>query len=427
MTRQTWVLIHRYAGLYMAFFLVVAGLTGSLLAFYHELDAWLNPHWHTISPPPGQAPLDPYTLRERAEGWAEPRGRVDEVSFAPRAPDATFEARVKPRIDPATGQPYELEFDRLFLDPYTGALLGQRLRGTVSLAPGDLMPFLYRLHYQLALPGSIGTWLFGIAALIWTLDCFVGFYLTLPRRNGADGRAGWRRWRPAWGIKRGRFNYDLHRAAGLWTWPMLFVFAWSAVYFNLGDEVYKPVMKVFFEMRDNDAAVPKLPAPRDTPALSFRVAHAAGHRLMATQAARQGFTIQGEERLWYDRGRGVYVYSVRSDRDINEQRGGTRILFDGDSGMLKAVELPSGQTSGDTATGWLVALHMAKVFGLPMQIFVCAMGLVVAALTITGVVLWWRKRRIAKNKQPHTTAARHIGGLRPPAQPTLMNDGIEKG
>lgn len=142
MTRQTWVLVHRYAGLYMAFFLVVAGLTGSLLAFYDELDAWFNPHWYTVSAPPGQAPL------------------------APRAPDAAYMTWAEPRIDPATGRPYELGFDQMFLDPYTGALLGQRRWGAVSLAPGNLMPFFYRLHYQLALPGSIGTWLFGIAAML---------------------------------------------------------------------------------------------------------------------------------------------------------------------------------------------------------------------------------------------------------------------
>lgn len=30
--------VHRYAGLGMALFLIVSGLTGALLAFYHELD-----------------------------------------------------------------------------------------------------------------------------------------------------------------------------------------------------------------------------------------------------------------------------------------------------------------------------------------------------------------------------------------------------
>ena len=35
------------------------------------------------------------------------------------------------------------------------------------------MAFVYRLHYSLAL-GDFGLWLFGVAALVWTLDSVVG-------------------------------------------------------------------------------------------------------------------------------------------------------------------------------------------------------------------------------------------------------------
>ena len=34
--RPFWVLVHRYTGLAMTIFLVIVGLTGSLLAFYKE-------------------------------------------------------------------------------------------------------------------------------------------------------------------------------------------------------------------------------------------------------------------------------------------------------------------------------------------------------------------------------------------------------
>ncbi|MFZ3013608.1 MAG: PepSY-associated TM helix domain-containing protein, partial [Nitrospira sp.] len=44
--RQLWVKIHRWAGLAMAGVLVIVGLTGSLLAFYPELQRLLNPHWY---------------------------------------------------------------------------------------------------------------------------------------------------------------------------------------------------------------------------------------------------------------------------------------------------------------------------------------------------------------------------------------------
>jgi len=39
------------------------------------------------------------------------------------------------------------------------------------------------------------------------------------------------------------------------------------------------------------------------------------------------------------------------------------------------------------------ALPMAQVFGLPYRIFVALLGLVVAVLSVTGVLLWWKKRQ----------------------------------
>lgn len=38
-------------------------------------------------------------------------------------------------------------------------------------------------------------------------------------------------------------------------------------------------------------------------------------------------------------------------------------------------------------------LHSGRILGLPGHILISAMGLVVAVLSVTGVVIWWRKRR----------------------------------
>ena len=43
--RHVWLRLHRWAGLCMALFLTVAGLTGTVLVFYEELEHWLNRRW----------------------------------------------------------------------------------------------------------------------------------------------------------------------------------------------------------------------------------------------------------------------------------------------------------------------------------------------------------------------------------------------
>lgn len=72
---------------------------------------------------------------------------------------------------------------------------------------------------------------------------------------------------------------------------------------------------------------------------------------------------------------------------------------------MRTLRLPSGQFAGDTATNWLTSLHMARVFGLPMQVFVCAMGLVVAMLSVTGVLIWIRKCHVQRTKDKKLNCA----------------------
>lgn len=83
MKRQFWVLFHRYAGLTMAFFLIVAGLTGACLAFYKPINRWLAPQRYDA--PARGTVLDPFVLLEKAQtqmpGW-----RTDMLRHVP-SPD----------------------------------------------------------------------------------------------------------------------------------------------------------------------------------------------------------------------------------------------------------------------------------------------------------------------------------------------------
>ena len=92
------------------------------------------------------------------------------------------------------------------------SLYGRQARrapmGRSLLAKKDIISFLYRLHMSLALPastGSLGGYILGVTALVWTIDCFVSFYLTFPlsrrERASSSAKSWWSRWKPAWLIK----------------------------------------------------------------------------------------------------------------------------------------------------------------------------------------------------------------------------------
>jgi uncharacterized iron-regulated membrane protein len=490
MNRHFWVLIHRYVGLTMALFLIVAGLTGSILAFYDELDDWLNPEssrGHTRISVHSKPLFDAFELCGHAL-MLVPHARITTIELEVK-PDEAYTVYLEPSIDPATRQPYPLDFDTLKLNPYTGTEVARsKTSGGAGgefefpLTRKNILAFIYALHFNLAL-GETGILVFGIVALIWTFDCFVGFYLTLPPRGkqsfslienavkalsrvpaghkgeglgddcmdaggratqgafaegklkgsyfsepphpslsvassisanalppslavvpkGRRGRTFWQRWKPAWLIKRSasalRVNFDLHRAFGLWTWIMLFIFAWSSVMFNL-PQVYNPVMGVLFKTPPEQSPQPVLPETRPVSPADFRKAHAIGKRLMAEQAKLHRFTVKREAWVQYDGETGLFSYIVNSDRDVSGQWVQTSVSFDASTGKLAQLgSLPTGEYSGLTVQYWLWTLHMARIWGLPYKLFVCFMGLVITMLSITGIYIWLKKHRAARFKR----------------------------
>ena len=406
--RRFWIVVHRYAGLYMAAFLIVAGLTGTILAFDEEINKWLIPEM-THVPVQNKPQLDPLTLRERAQAIL-PHARFNSVVMN-TGPGDIVPFIPAPRLNPATGTPYDLDCSILYLNPYTGEETARRKNeGAWPATRTNFIFDVYALHASL-LAGRPGYLIFGITALIWTFDCFVGFYLTLPASRGPF----WKRWRLAWVVKwrasAFRINFDLHRAAGLWTWAMLFVFASSTVAFNL-PQVYMPVMKHVFHMSD-PPTIPVLPQPAPDPGLDWREAAAIGERLAAQQARLHGFTLRrarGEMYFNYDPDTGTFRYSAHGDRDVGYHNPAVTVVFDGKTGDFRGSEFASGENAGITFTSWVSAIHTRTVGGRAMQILVGIMGIVIAMLSVTGVYIWWKKRkaRMLGDAQDKRVAARLI-------------------
>lgn len=158
-------------------------------------------------------------------------------------------------------------------------------------------------------------------------------------------------------------------------------------------EVYNPVTRALLSTQFDPRDIPSGTHKPEPPAQGWFKARETARKLMAEQARIHGFTVHGEDWMAYDASRRLYRYDVSSSRDVNSHKGDTRVHFDADTGELRGVWLPTGAANGDTITTWIMSLHMAALWGLPIKLFVCAMGLVVAMLSVTGVYIWWKKRQ----------------------------------
>ncbi|MGC2041284.1 PepSY-associated TM helix domain-containing protein, partial [Paraburkholderia caledonica] len=127
--RRQLVRLHRWFGVATALFLFVAGLTGAIIAWDHELDAALNPSFFKARTE-GPA-LSGLELARRVEA-ADPRLQVTYLPLAAE-PGHTLQMMVLPRTDPVTREPYKLDFNQIAVDPATGKIQGQRQWGAFSL------------------------------------------------------------------------------------------------------------------------------------------------------------------------------------------------------------------------------------------------------------------------------------------------------
>lgn len=389
--------LHRYLGLGVALFLVITGLTGAVVSWDHELDEWLNPHLFEASTP--GTPQPALALAAQVEATFP---QVEVTYF--ELHDEPGHARyfwVEPRVDPTTGDLYRPGFNQVYLDPVSGDVQGKREWGAVwPITSETVMSFLYKLHFSLHIPEIAGIdhwgiWLLGIVALLWTFDSFIGFYLTLPRGKAGEERRAWlRRWKPAWQIRRAagadRLNFDLHRAVGLWTWMLLFVIAFTAFSLNLYREVFFPVMSLVSDVTPSplDQRTPNDHHAPIAATLTFAdIAELAGQK-----AGSLGWS-EPLGSLWYAREFGIYRAEFFTAEEGHGAGGvGHKALyFDAGDGRYLGDFIPWEGTAADLFVQAQFPLHSGRILGLPGRILISVMGIVIAMLSITGVIIWWRK------------------------------------
>ena len=413
--RAFWTLVHRYAGLLTAAFLFVSGVTGAVISWDHELDDLLNPHLMEARTPGTQQPaLD---LARQVEA----RHPDIRVSYLPLHAQAgrSLALGVSPRYDTASGRLTEPGFNQVFVDPVSGVELGKREWGAVwPISRETFVSFLYRLHYTLHIPAMWGIdrwgiWLMGGIAMVWMVDCFVGFYLTLPLAGKArqqparsSAKAWWGRWQPAWKVRwRGgsaKLNFDLHRAFSLWTWILLFILAFTAFSLNLYNEVFYPVMRKVSQVT---------PTPFDTRPMADK-AHLIEPRLAMGEVAGRA-AAEGQRRGWDDPVGAVYysqefgIYMVSFFKPGGDHGAGgvgpALLYYDGVDGRLLGERQPWKGTAADIFVQAQFPLHSGRILGLPGRILISCMGVVVAMLSVTGVIIWGRKRaarRLVARRQP---------------------------
>ena len=91
------------------------------------------------------------------------------------------------------------------------------------------------------------------------------------------------------------------------------------------------------------------------------------------------------------------VYGVGFYRPENDHGdgglGNPWLYFDGKSGEYLGGKLPGQGTAGDIFIQAQFPLHSGRIIGLPGRVMVSIMGLMIAIFSVTGIIIWAKKRR----------------------------------
>lgn len=375
--RQIFAKLHRWTGLALIVFLVIAGATGTWLTYRHELDRLINPHQRVVEV--GQASLPLEEIYSRVE-QRYPGSKATTASL-PEHPDDSVAVYLRSTTDGA------LPFDLVFVNPYTGEILGDRNTQKVTLSTEALDSFMLRLHYSL-LAGQSGVTLMGVTALVWLISNFIGMALSWPH--------AWRRivaWLPIVSVRaRGgayKVNYDLHRAVGVILLPVLTVLAFSSVALNLPG-LLRPTVDAFSPVAPRPTN--RKPYPLDAPVSSPEA------------AVRRSIALVGSgsrvSSIYADYRQGWYSVLVHRPGDLAPY-GDHYVYIDLGTGELVTTRLGDTASAGERFLAWQFPLHTGQAFGEVGRAIIAISGIAIVALSVTGFYVWWKKwreRRVAHGR-----------------------------
>jgi len=358
--------IHLGGGLGLGLWLVLVSLTGSLVVFRGEIEDALHTSLTRVPPGTDWTALQP--ILERAQA-AHPGAKFRTVNL-PTAPDQSLSF---------WGHDAQGRSFHAYANPFTGALLG------ADLAHDNLTEWLYLFHAQL-LGGGTGEQINGLGALAWVALLGTGVVLWWPRRG--------RPWRDGflvrWDAQTRRRTYDLHRASGIWSALPLLVVVVTGAYFPF-QAPFRWLAEIITRSRAAEDSPHSAPAGAKAKPITLDDALRVAAGVLPEAAANWVHLPENDGD----------VFSVRKRWPGEWRReGANHIHVDAFAGTLVRTDLHAQRSPAQRFLRAMFPLHVGTFGGLVTRILWTVLGLVPAALFVTGTLLWWRRIRGGRPPAP---------------------------
>jgi uncharacterized iron-regulated membrane protein len=352
MFRKLLLNLHLWAGLIAAVFLILLGVTGSLMVFEDEIDRALNSKLTWITP--GDQCLSLVEIKAQLEK-KYPNSTVAGFSISPRD-DIAWGAVLKNKTSPA---PISVAFNQ-----FTGDILG------TDAERNNFVGKVHDLHLRLMM-GDTGASIVSIAAILLLFLSISGVILWWPRKTLI---VNWRN-----PIK--QLNFDLHQAVGIYLSVFLVIFAVTAIVIHWENQATRLANRV-----TNSAESPLFPRPQPLPP---GAATLNPDQLLAAA----GLQAPGAHATWIQLEGNPVRIAMKYPEDRTPS-GRTNVFIDAHSGkVIYHLNSRTGPLGFRMVKLWNREIHTGDIGGLPTRIAACLLSLTLPVMAVTGPFIWWNRRR----------------------------------
>jgi uncharacterized iron-regulated membrane protein len=356
--KRLWIQVHLWLGLTLGALGIFIGLSGSILVYDHEIDAWLNPQRYAVSGPKVALPYDDYLKNavQALQGLARPLiVRLPEADGMPLV--------VLARASEGGG------FTRLYFDPPTGKVLD-------AVTGGGFIGWVHGFHENLTVREYKGREIVGLVGFAMLISSLSGIYLWWPARGRM--RQALTGARPGFTLSR-----NLHYLFGIYGALILALLSFTGIWLAFSD-AGRALVSVFSPVAPRNVLAPE--AADGGKRIPLEEA------LKIAQVLYPGVPLGG---FGLPAGpRGVYRFNFAT-AGSTAPASQAAVFIDPRSGKVLRNTGPATRSAGHTFLVMQRLLHEGSVLGPLGRALLFVAGLLPALFVVTGTLMWLRKRRPA--------------------------------
>lgn len=346
--------LHLWAGLVGGVFLILSGITGSLMVFENEIDRALNPKLTWVTS--GENHLTLTEMKSRLE--EKYPGRAVAGFLIPPRSDIAWGAALQSKT-PGSGAPLDVTFN-----PFTGDVLG------TESERNNFVRYVHSFHLRLMM-GDAGTLLVSLAAVLLLVLSLSGVVLWWPRKLL---KVNWR-------SQTNQLNFELHQALGIYLSFFLMIFAITALVIHWENAATRMANRIA-----NSADVP--PFPRLQPLSANSVTLSPDRLLSIAESA-----APGAHATWILLSANPVRIAMKYPEDRTPS-GRTNLFIDAYTGnVVFHLNSRSGPLGYRLVKLWNREIHTGDIGGLPTRILACVISLTLPVMAVTGPLIWWNRRQ----------------------------------